>query len=800
MGCTQSKDMPLNAHPTDGVGKARTKGKGRGGRKIVTVPTSPMSTDSNSGGNPNTNPSFSLRRVHIPKEISKISDPGERLQELLDVVNNKQKHGQGGSGSDIDDHVLLWGRIIKICDKCPMAASYVDANTRDTPLHLACRILAKYPFDSMDVNIGGNGGEPYAGPTPLDALRILTRSDPEIAGRVNRKGYIAVHEIIRANSPLHTDESILHQTEAINLLLAADYEASLEYLSRNDVCFDTKSGSGRTSASNSNNNSMKNDGADACTPLYHAVSSLPDDFFTPQGKSSPGPGPTVKFISAIHFPNPQMVSIPNVAATNHDSPLALLYRRFSRQFDTSEQFFPGDNSLPAVTSHRNQFKAAAMNTWKIILALLDPLLDKKKSVSDFYMVHAAVGMDGCPPDLLRYIIETRPEEVRQTNDRGRLPLHVAAAACGDSNADAGLIANNGVRRKATAMATSSDATSYSRYHFKFVIDELLYAYPEACAEKDADNMLPLQLAVESEKAWIGGGTKSMYDVYPDAMGRVEVEEFPRIKSALSFSTNFVEEREAEAEAESESENASGNSNSNGGGNNGKNSIVKEEHYDAIMMVQKPDANLGDVISAMWANEEDGGVQMLGCVAISRMAMQAHANDRSGDLVRAMALTAVTTVVNAMKNHPNEPAVQEKACGALRLLASADNYRDVSFAASGAAASIVAAMQAHVSDAIVQQEACTALCQIIKHGGPDRATVIASVSGFTALQNALGAHPDAAIVQKEACLALDALTSFPDANLPDLPGSQTGPLLEAARQRYPFECQEPANRILARLSS
>jgi hypothetical protein len=304
---------------------------------------------------------------------------------------------------------------------------------------------------------------------------------------------------------------------------------------------------------------------------------------------------------------------------------------------------------------------------------------------------------------------------------------------------------------------------------------LLYSYPDGAASTDADNMLPLQLAVNSGKTWIGGGTKSLYDVYPDAMARVTVEDFPLIKSALSFSTTFLEEREADVKK--------------------TDSIVKEEHYDAIMMVQKPDADLGDVISAMWANEEDGGVQLLGCVAITNMAKKCK---RETEL-RAIALTSVTTVVNAMKNHPNEPAVQEKACGALRLLAPADNYREVSFAASGAAASIVSAMQAHVSDAIVQQEACSAIRHIVKNGGPERATVIASVSGFTALQNALGAHPRDAKVQREACLALEALTCFPDANLPDLPGVQTAPLLEAAKARHPKECGKTAEIVLSRLS-
>merc|ERR1712032_1383417 len=95
---------------------------------------------------------------------------------------------------------------------------------------------------------------------------------------------------------------------------------------------------------------------------------------------------------------------------------------------------------------------------------------------------------------------------------------------------------------------------------------------------------------------------------------------------------------------------------------------------------------------------------------------------------------------------NEPAVQEKACGALRVLAPADGNMEVSMAASCAAASIVAAMQSHVSDAIVQREACAALRDIVKYGGGDRATVIASVSGFTAIQNAMGAHPNVVGVQ------------------------------------------------------
>jgi len=655
---------------------------------MKTPPCSPMSTGS-------------FGDVSIPSKIRKISDPGERLHHLL-------------STSIETEDTLLWAKILKLCDMNPEAANYCDPDTLDTPLHLACRVLRV--LETSPVNRDGITA------TPADAIRMLIRCYADNVSSKNKKGYIPLHYAFPNSSKSEADTYVHHQVQVINILIAADYDASIEYLSRNDVVFNEEDG--------------------ACTPLYHAVSSVRDDFSNP-------PGPTVDLISAIHFPNPKMVCAKN--SSNHDKPLALLYRRFSRQFDLSEKFFPGDNSRKAVLEHRQRYKTSAMNTWKIILKLLDPLSDKKKSVCDFYIVHSAVKMD-CPPDLIRYIIETRQGEVSKTDENGRLPLHIAAA----------------VNRTDTR----------SSYHFKYVIDELLYAFPDGAAFADKDGKLPLQLAIESGKSWIGGGIKSLFNVYPDAMENVTLSDYPTIKKALSFSSNFVEEQEAEEI------------------NNTENKLVKEEHYDAIMMVQKPDADLGNVVSAMWANEEDGGVQMLGCVAINELAKK-NANDKRK--LFAIALSAVTTIVNAMKNHPNEPAVQEKACGALKALAPADNHREVSFAASGAAASIVAAMQAHVSDAIVQQEACSALREIVEYGGADRATVIASVSGFTALQNALGAHPDSVGVQYEACLTLDTLTAFPDANLPDLPGVQTAPLLEAAAHRFPQECKVTAAIVISRLS-
>merc|ERR1712238_4249 len=166
----------------------------------------------------------------------------------------------------------------------------------------------------------------------------------------------------------------------------------------------------------------------------------------------------------------------------------------------------------------------------------------------------------------------------------------------------------------------------------------------------------------------------------------------------------------------------------------------------------------------------------------------------------MALTATASVVNAMKAHPNEMIVQEKACAALQLLAPADGRREVSMVASGAVASVVAAMQAHVGDQNVQEEACAAIGAIVHHGGGDRATVVASVSGVTAILNALAAHPQCVAVQLQGLNALWQLTNFSssDASMPELPRTQTEPLLAHAQEAFPTECTPLVTKLIARM--
>lgn len=702
MGCKASKEATTGA-VVEGNGITRPSSspaaKTSSPVSKASSQSSPASNKSNSSGIVKKQESAKHRSSRNVKAAKTVKAPptAKMLQMLL------QARASSGNTAGV------WPQIIQMCDRDPLCVSYRDPMTNSTPLHIACSMV-DYDDQAKDET------SLYS---VASGIRALIKGAPEFLSSRDSMGNIPLHYVLDpAVPPGSNSQRRFHIRAAVlRFLVSADYDAAFDYLSRNDVKY------------------MADDDLGICNPLYYALYSIPDDFQSP--------APTVGYISVVNEANQHMVSVSNMS--DGDKPLALLYRRFTRQFDLSEKFFAGDNSRPEVVEHRRKYKIAASNTWKIIELLLRP-----ESGEEYRIVHRAIQVD-CPPDLLRYIVETNAEELTKVDEAGNLPLHYAA------------------KSKPHARSTRE---SFPAFHTKYVVDELLYKFPEGAAIPDSEGRFPLTLAVDTGKQWVRGGVKSIYDAYPEALKQINMDSHPSLQKALSY----VEEDTATAIDDA------------------KNGVVKDELHDAIMLVQKPTVDVSEVVSAMWAHEEDPGVQMMGCIAISRLA--AKASDMG---VRKIALSAVAAVVNAMKAHPNEPAVQEKACNSLKLMATADGKREVSFVASGAIAAIVGAMQAHVGDPVVQQEACGALADIVFVGGADRATIVASVSGFTAIVNALAAHPGVKMVQKEGCRALQAITEYPYANLPELPRSQTEPLLQNAKEQFPADCAESADILMSRLS-
>ena len=622
------------------------------------------------------------------------------------------------------------------------------------------------------------------------------------------------------------------RTSIVRLLLQSDTtQASYQYLSRNDVTYHHHHNLHFYSTNHKQVQQQQQPPTSfKCSPLYRVLQMIPDD---PSVQKHP---PTVEYVHVImkymmqstpppppNEPTRTRCWVGRANDDDGDRPLALLYRRFTRQFDVAEQFFTGDNSRPQVVAHRHYYKMAASNTWKLIELLL--LLQQQQyqqqqqqnsnnqatKKSTYRIVHFAVQGE-TPPDLLRYIVETNAEELTIPDEHGNLPLHYAARYRPPQ-----LL----LQQQKQHFTGADHKSSLPAFYSKYVMDELLYKYPEAAAIPDRDGSYPLLLAVQSGKPWIGGGIKSLYDAYPEAMGQINAGEYPVLQRAL-LGSNVVDQLVlADQNAANHNTTSKNNTNMDDAELLGSSDpdyheekkvgspqllppekkpfdIIRDEPHDAIMLVQDEHVDISEVVTSMWAHEEDAGVQMLSCIAIRRLL---HTANDTPDHVLRVALSAVPAVVNAMKAHPNEVIVQEKACHTLRAMASADGQREVSFVASGAVAAIVGAMQAHVSDAQVQEEACGALSQILQYGGPDRATVVASVSGLTAMMNAIMAHPSSQSVQREGCRALMELTNYTTtANLPALSkSSNTESLLEQAKATFPLDCTETVDVLLSRLT-
>ena len=592
----------------------------------------------------------------------------------------------------------------------PEAAAYRHPTHQSTPLHVVAQLVAATTSTTTSTNTTAT--------TFVNIIQELLTAHPDAIRATDRYGHIPLHYAISNATSLAT---LPLRSAVVRVLL--QHDPCRAYWLRNDVSFYNRD-------TNNNDMEVNTDDDDAtdrlCSPLYHVLLHLPDDPTTGTKQHAP----TVEWIRLLldrGIPSTAPL-VPNPG--DGDAPLALLYRRFTRQFDRAEAFFAGDNSRPAVVQHRKHYTTAAGHTWKCIeLVLLLQSSQEEQQASPLYRtVHRAVATGRTPPDVLRYMIETHAADVRIPDEHGKCPLHYAASAV-------------------------TIPPSYSKY----VLEELLYKYPEAAAKRDINDHTPLYLAITAGKQWVSGGVKALYDAYPEALQDIPLEPYPHIRAAL----------------------------------HGADDHDDTEQYDAIVQVQQPDASIVQVVTSMWAHEEDAGVQMLGCVSIAGSLVQRYR-------VEHVALTALPAVVNAMKAHPNEAIVQEKACAAIAALSAADGQREVSLVATGAVAAVVGALQAHVSDATVQHTGCVALTRVC-HTGPMHATVVASVSGLTALLNAMAAHPHDALVQIAACQALVALTQYTadTAWVPPLERSQAEPLLQTAVAQF-HECAAAVETLRDRM--
>jgi ankyrin repeat protein len=168
----------------------------------------------------------------------------------------------------------------------------------------------------------------------------------------------------------------------------------------------------------------------------------------------------------------------------------------------------------------------------------------------FRIVHASVGLVGygCPPEMIRLAISLHPHQVREMDEDGNLPLHIAvksssyltsgdyAASNNDWNVDGGMVADD--RSVRSAWSFFSTATiSQTPHPFDKVIKMLLQHYPEgAMTPQGQTGQLPLTLAIQHGNRTWQDGIRTLLNAYPPALHSrklFEPELYPFVLATLA---------------------------------------------------------------------------------------------------------------------------------------------------------------------------------------------------------------------------------------------------------------------------
>ena len=167
----------------------------------------------------------------------------------------------------------------------------------------------------------------------------------------------------------------------------------------------------------------------------------------------------------------------------------------------------------------------------------------------FRIVHASVGLTGygCPPELIRLGISIHPDQVREMDEDGNLPLHIAAVASSyitDSHtADAPTSSFPSDEDSSVSdMSFLSSATCCTNA-FDKVIRILLNHYPAAARiPHGRTGRLPLMMAIEGRRRTWEDGIKTLLDAFPSALEsrRIPIHMYPAILALIGNRDSLIE--------------------------------------------------------------------------------------------------------------------------------------------------------------------------------------------------------------------------------------------------------------------
>lgn len=164
----------------------------------------------------------------------------------------------------------------------------------------------------------------------------------------------------------------------------------------------------------------------------------------------------------------------------------------------------------------------------------------------FRIVHASVGLIGygCPPEMIRLAISIHPHQVREMDEDGNLPLHLAVKASSYFS-PTDLLSAPRVTDASDDLSVLSDAMSFfssatisqTNNPFDKVIKILLQHYPEAAQIPQGETgQLPLVMAIESGRRTWDDGIRTLLNAFPPALHNkklIEPEVYPAVLALVS---------------------------------------------------------------------------------------------------------------------------------------------------------------------------------------------------------------------------------------------------------------------------
>jgi len=154
----------------------------------------------------------------------------------------------------------------------------------------------------------------------------------------------------------------------------------------------------------------------------------------------------------------------------------------------------------------------------------------------FRLVHASVALAGygCPTEMIRLAMSVHPNQVREMDEDGNLPLHIAAVAS-SFLPDQSPTTTSDEDSLMSGLSNISGVSCDMSRPFAKVIRMLLQSYPEASQiSHGTSGRLPLILAMDAGQRTMHDGMKLLLEAYPAALESKEFDPklYPYILSTI----------------------------------------------------------------------------------------------------------------------------------------------------------------------------------------------------------------------------------------------------------------------------